>query len=102
MNSPPGAFLPRAFPNLLPTFLPHARRPGLRPCRAAPTRDGSLTARYRSRPPLLQNITLFPKALPFTGLSTQEGKAPPTWKFNHTFVAATVGTTLDLDGPATP
>lgn len=49
-----------------------------------------------------QNITLFPKALEFEGLSIQEGQAPPKWQFNHTFVASTIGATLELDGPATP
>ncbi|KAI7845267.1 hypothetical protein COHA_001309 [Chlorella ohadii] len=48
------------------------------------------------------NITLFPKALEFEGLSIQEGQAPPKWQFNHTFVASTIGATLELDGPATP
>ena len=47
------------------------------------------------------DITLFPKALPFTGLPAQQGAAAPNWTFEHTFVASTVGAGLDLDGPAT-
>eukprot|EP00887_Chlorella_sp_A99_P001646 scaffold8.g1646.t1 len=45
------------------------------------------------------NITLFPAALPFTGVQPYEGAAAPTWNFKHTFVVSAVGAHLGLDGP---
>ena len=45
------------------------------------------------------DLTLFPKSQPFEGLPSHEGAKKPTWNFNYTFVAATVGATLEgMDG----
>lgn len=33
-------------------------------------------------------------------MAVAEGLTAPTWNFNHTFVASTVGAQLGLDGPA--
>lgn len=33
-------------------------------------------------------------------MAVADGMAAPTFNFNHTFVASTVGATLGLDGPA--